>query len=104
MDQELYYGLLRTLATGEIPNTLTEEKKNEVEKNINLYTYRGTQLFRKGDRQAPMEEDSTVTPEKLSPSIEKPRSSSKCMITHLPDTKDKETPTEEHLNSTSGPE
>ena len=45
MDQELYYGLLRTLATGEILNTLTEMKKIEVEKNINLYTYRGTQLF-----------------------------------------------------------
>ena len=51
MDQELYYGLLRTLATGEIPSTLTETKKTEVEKNINLYTYQGTQLFRKGDRQ-----------------------------------------------------
>ena len=42
MDQELYYGLFRMLATGEILNMLTEMKKIEVEKNINLYTYRGT--------------------------------------------------------------
>ena len=51
MDQELYYGLLRTLATGEILNTLMEMKKIKVEKKINLYTYHGTQLFRKGDWQ-----------------------------------------------------
>ena len=51
MDQELYYGLLRTLATGEVPNELEEAKKIEVEKNINQYTYSGTTLFKKGDRQ-----------------------------------------------------
>ena len=51
MDQEPYYRLLRMLATGEILNMLTEMKKIEVEKNINLYTYHGTQLFQKGDQQ-----------------------------------------------------
>ena len=51
MDQELYYGLLKTLATGKVPDNLSEEKKTEVEKNINLYTYHGTTLFKKGDWQ-----------------------------------------------------
>ena len=51
MDQELYYGLLKTLATGKVPDNLSEEKKMEVEKNINLYTYHSTTLFKKGDQQ-----------------------------------------------------
>ena len=104
MDQELYYGLLRTLATGEIPNTLTEEKKPKWRKTLTFILIKAPNYFEKEIGKAPMEADSTVILEKLFPSTEKPRSSNKFTIILLEDTKDKKTPTNEHPNSTFGPE
>ena len=50
MDQELYYGLLQTLANGEVLKAHLEELEKEVEKTISNYTYQGTKLFRKPDK------------------------------------------------------
>ena len=103
MDQELYYGLLKTLATGKVPDNLTEEKKNEVEKILTFILITAPPYSRKEISKAPLEEDSTKIQEKLSLDTAKTRPFNKHMITLSQVTKDKTTPTNAHLNSTTGP-
>ena len=48
MNQDLYYGLVRFLATGKIPTTVEEEIKEEVKKIQKNYQYQKPMLYYTG--------------------------------------------------------
>ena len=56
MDPELHYGIVRTLADGQVPNTIHKEMKRLVEKVIDHYTLHEATLYKKDEsRQGTLE-------------------------------------------------
>ena len=66
MDQDVYYGLVRLLATGKMPTTVEEEIKEEVRKIQKNYQYQKPKLYYIGNRTT-----TTTTPRQVIPRHQK---------------------------------
>lgn len=58
MNPDLYYGIVRTLSSGEVPDTLNKEMKKLVEKVVDHYTLHKATLYKKDESRHGTLEDS----------------------------------------------
>ena len=58
MDPDLYYGIVRTLSSGKVPDTLNKEMRSLVEKVVDHYTLHKTTLYKKDESRHGTLEDS----------------------------------------------
>jgi hypothetical protein len=49
MDPDLYYGIIRTLSSDKVPDTLNKEMKRLVEKVVSHYILQKTTLYKKDE-------------------------------------------------------